>query len=207
VSAFVSTAVGAGRRAAGPVRKDVETDVNATECTREQDVIDAVKSGRWPDRCGGGLRVHVAACAICADVLDVARAFQDEHDRAWRDARVPPSGRVWWRAEMRARQEAARKAAQPITVVQGVAGACAAGIAIAVFGVLSPRVWQSLGLQAAVGYVTDVTSVKSVLGAGWLQLASLSAAVPPQIVLSLGIALGAGLVLTPLALYFVFSEK
>jgi hypothetical protein len=177
----------------------LETEqVNATECTREQDAIDAVAAGRWPARCDDELRAHVAGCAICADVVTVARALQEEHECAWRDARVPPSGRVWWRAEMRARREAAQRAAQPITFVQGIAGACAAGMVVALIGLVWPWVWESLGL---------VTAVKSVVGAGRLELATLSAAMPPQIVLSLAIALAAGLVLTPLALYFVFSEK
>ncbi len=172
--------------------------MNATECTREQDAVDAVTAGRWPDRCDDELRAHVAGCSICADVVTVARALQQEHESAWRDARVPPSGRVWWRAEMRARQEAARRASQPITFVQGIAGACAAGIAVAAIGLVSPAVWESLGLM---------TFVKSLVGAGQIELTALSAAMPPQIVLSLAIALAAGLVLTPLALYFVFSDK
>jgi hypothetical protein len=171
------------------------------ECGREQDVLDAVAAGRWPERCDDELRAHVTACAICDDVAEVARALQDEHDAAWRDARVPPSGRVWWRAEMRARQEAGRRAAQPITFVQGIAGACAVGIACALVGLVWPKVWEFLGRLA------PVSNVRSAVGAGWLQVESLSAALPPQIVLSLAIALAAGLVLMPLALYFVFSEK
>jgi hypothetical protein len=171
------------------------------ECRREQDVLDAMAAGRWPDRCDAELSAHVAGCAICTDVVAVAGAFRDAHDAAWRDARVPPSGRVWWRAEMRARQEAVRKAAQPITVVQGIAGACAAGIVAALIGFVWPAVWESLGVSGA------LTSVKSAFDAGLLQLAAISTSIPPQIVLSLGIALAAAIVLTPLALYFVFSEK
>jgi predicted anti-sigma-YlaC factor YlaD len=175
--------------------------VNATECRREQDVLDAMAAGRWPDRCDAELSAHVASCAICGDVVAVARAFRDEHEAAWRNARVPPSGRVWWRAEMRARQEAARKAAQPITFVQGIAGACAAGIVAALISFVWPAVWESLGIVAA------LRSGKDAFNAGLLQLAALSTSLPPQILLSLAIALAAALVLTPLALYFVFSEK
>jgi hypothetical protein len=171
------------------------------ECRREQDVLDAIAAERWPDRCDAELSAHVAGCAICTDVAAVARAFREEHEAAWRDARVPPSGRVWWRAEMRARQEAARKAAEPITVVQGIAGACAAGIVAALIGIVWPAVWESLGVWAALG------GVKEAVGAGVLQLAAVSTSVPPQILLSLAIALAAAIVLMPLALYFVFSEK
>jgi hypothetical protein len=175
--------------------------VSATECRREQDVLDAIAAGRWPDRCDAELSAHVASCEICADVVAVAQAFREEHEAAWRDARVPPSGRVWWRAEMRARQEAARKAAQPITVVQSIAGACAAGIVAALIGFVSPAVWEALG----VGIV--LSGVKDAFAAGLIQLAAISTSMPPQILLSLGIALAAAIVLMPLALYFVFSEK
>jgi hypothetical protein len=159
--------------------------VNATECSREQDVVDAVSSGRWPERCDEDLRAHVAACAICAEVATVALALQTDHEAAWRDARVPPSGRVWWRAEMRARQEAARKAAQPITLVFGVAAACAVGVVVA----LGALAWPMLA--AMVGPLT-ASSIATLL---------------PEFGIPLAIGLGSILLLTPLALYFVFSEK
>jgi hypothetical protein len=102
---------------------------------------------------------------------------------------------------MRARQEAARKAAQPITVVQGIAGACAAGVAAALIGIIWPAIWQSLSAMA------PLNGVKNAFDEGLLQLAAISTAIPPQILLSLAIALAAAIVLMPLALYFVFSEK
>jgi hypothetical protein len=162
--------------------------VNAIECSREQDVIDAVSSRRWPDRCDHALRAHVAACAICAEVAAVARALQDDHEAAWRNARVPPSGRAWWRAEMRARQDAARKAAQPITLVQSAAAACAGGVFVALVALAWPM-WPTL--TAALGLLT----------------ASSLATVLPQFGVPLAIGLGSILLLAPLALYFVFSDK
>lgn len=158
--------------------------MTAIECTREQDVLDAVASGRWSDE----LRAHAASCAVCADVADVASAFREDHDAAWQDAHVPPSGRVWWRAELRARQEAARAAASPIGFVHGVAAACAVGLALALLGVLWPASAGSLGAAST-----------------WI--ASAATLIPYSVVVSLAVALGAALVLTPIALYFVFSEK
>src|SRR2546427_8354011 len=101
------------------------------ECNREHDVLDAVASGRWPERVDEELRRHAASCAICSDVASVAAALQDDRDAAWRDARLPPAGRVWWRAEMRARHEAAVKAAQPIAAAIGLAAASAVGLMFA----------------------------------------------------------------------------
>jgi len=161
------------------------TDIS---CTREQDVLDAVASGRW----SGELRAHAASCAVCADVADVARAFRD--DEAWgpgglggSNIQVPPSGRVWWRAELRARQEAARAAAAPIGVVHAVAAICAAALALVVAGLQWPRVADALG------------SV-------WTWAGSLPATAAHPLAFAIGVALGAGLLLASVALYFVFSE-
>ena len=169
--------------------------MNQTECARETDVVDAVTSGRWPERADAGLRAHVAGCAICADVAEVARALQEDHETAWREARIPSSARVWWRAEMRARQEAARKAAQPMAVVTAAAAACGGGVLIA-FVVL---LWPALrGLLTAL----DVSSLASLGSLG--SLGSLSGNLP---VLGLVLAIGSLLLIAPIAIYFVFSDK
>jgi hypothetical protein len=110
--------------------------MKAIECPREQDVLDALAGARWPDRCDRELRDHVERCAICADVLTVAEALLYDRDAAWADAQVPGSGVVWWRAQMRARREAAGSVAEPMTFVQAMAIACgvAALLTLAVLG-------------------------------------------------------------------------
>ena len=154
------------------------------ECNREHDVLDAVASGRWPERVDEELRGHVASCAICSAVASVAAALQDDRDAAWRDARLPPAGRVWWRAEMRARHDAAVKAAQPIAAAIGLAAACAVGLMFAFLQVTWPRLWQSLGVFA---------NVKEDLLA-------------PSLALSLAAVLGFCLIVAPLALFLLFSD-
>ena len=47
------------------------------ECVREAEVLEAVAFGRWPERCGD-LAAHVASCEICADLVEVARALHDD---------------------------------------------------------------------------------------------------------------------------------
>ena len=84
------------------------------------------------------------ACPVCADVALVARVLRDERHEAWRDAHVPAAGHVWWRATIRARAESARAAARPITLAQGLGGACAAGVCAALIGLTWPSVAQSL---------------------------------------------------------------
>ena len=64
----------------------------------------------------------------------VADAIAAEAARARGEAAVPSSAIVWWRAQMRARQEAARAAERPITVVHGLAIACLSGLALSLAG-------------------------------------------------------------------------
>jgi hypothetical protein len=91
------------------------------ECLREPEVLDAIASARWPHRMPPELAEHVASCGICAEVAMVAAAIRDDQDAAWPEVSVPSSGQVWWRAEMRTRQEAIRQASRPIAIAQSVA--------------------------------------------------------------------------------------
>jgi hypothetical protein len=64
----------------------------------------------------------------------VAAAITAEAALARHEASPPSSGIVWWRAQMRARQEAAQAAERPITIVHGLAIACGAGLALSLVG-------------------------------------------------------------------------
>ncbi|HEY6843311.1 MAG TPA: hypothetical protein VI391_04030 [Thermoanaerobaculia bacterium] len=61
---------------------------------------------------------------------ELAAALAAEGKDARMHAEPPSSARVWWRAQMRARQEAAQAANQPLTIVHAVAIACAAGLVL-----------------------------------------------------------------------------
>jgi hypothetical protein len=75
-----------------------------TDCRFEQDVLDAIASRRWPAKADDALRAHVAACESCADLAAVAGALVNEEELAYAEARVPSSGAVWHRAQLRARE-------------------------------------------------------------------------------------------------------
>jgi hypothetical protein len=158
------------------------------ECLRESDVLDALASARWPNRVERELADHVASCVVCQDVITVASAIQADHDSAWREANVPSSGQMWWRAEMRARQEAIRDASRPVTVVQGVA----ALFAVAVVAVGGWFAWPS------------IYALFSALSTGDAQSAT---AFSSPLFIRLAIALGAFLIVAPVAIYVVLSEK
>ena len=115
------------------------------ECVREQDVLDAAATGRWPLRADQELRDHVEACAICRDVAEIAAAFAEERDLAWTESEVPLASLVWWRAQIRAREEAARVAGRPIVIAQTVAIALLAAAAL----LLMPASFRWLGASAS----------------------------------------------------------
>ena len=160
------------------------------QCPREDDVLDALASARWPHRADAELVDHVASCAICRDVITVASAIQADHDDAWREANVPSSGQMWWRAEMRARQDAVRAASRPLHVVQGVA----VFFALAVTAAIGWLAWPSVqGLFSATASSSDAQAATTAFASPML--------------MPIAIAMGAFLILAPVAIYFVMSEK
>jgi hypothetical protein len=155
------------------------------ECPRESEVLDALASKRWPHRVDHELADHVASCDVCTDVLVVAAAMREDHHATWQEASVPSSGQVWWRAEMRARHEAIRKASRPITIAYGVAALAA------------------LALVAAVGWFAWPVVHDYLSSFGSAQTSPLSS----PLTLPLIVALGALLVVAPVALYLVLSDE
>ena len=91
------------------------------QCQFEQELLDAIAARRWPNRAEAQLREHVAHCGLCSDVAAIAGAFFEDRDCAQAEAVVPSSSAVWWRAQIRAREEAARVAARPLLIFQALA--------------------------------------------------------------------------------------
>ena len=167
-----------------------------TDCRFEQEVLDAIASRRWPARADEELRAHVSTCESCADLAAVAGALLNEDEIAWAEARVPSSGAVWHRAQLRAREEAARAATRPIGFVQGVAFACTIAAAIAV------AVW---GLPILGSMLPDMSGIAASLRAPSVSLPEVDA----TRLLSnttLQIAAAVWVVLVPLALYFTLRD-
>lgn len=121
----------------------------------------------------------------------VAALLRAEHRAACEDAHPPAAGVVWWRAERRMRQEAARAAARPTTVMHALAVACAAGAAVALFQFLAP--WLRQWMRTAAG-ITQVFQ--------W-NVAELTSSTT----MMLAFVAVASLVVAPLALYVALSDK
>src|SRR5947209_20238319 len=68
---------------------------------------------------------------------EIAEAIRKDYDLAQKQARVPPAEVVWMRAELHAREEAARKAIRPILIGQAVGAAAFFGLLISLGSRLS----------------------------------------------------------------------
>ncbi len=127
----------------------------SVECAHEADVLMMVETGRWPARAPADLRAHAAACEVCADLAVAALAIDDARGHKL-DPRLPGSGTVWWRAQLRARQDVAKAVVRPITVAQAVFLAVAGGLAGAVFGATTD--WFQRVIERGWGTLADAAA-------------------------------------------------
>ena len=166
--------------------------MKALECVREQELLDALASSRWPGKCEPGLRAHVEGCELCRDTLAVALPLLADGEAAYASAHVPSSGIVWWRAQMRARREAERVASRPITIVQAIALVCGAVLIAAISYWASPTFpnWRETLPRFAHSLTSTFTSVATV--SPWSLL--------PWLIF------GVWLVLVPLAIYLAIAD-
>jgi hypothetical protein len=162
-------------------------------CAREAELLDALQTSAWPDCCPRDLRDHVAACASCAELEAIVRPLLDEHHLAVSSASVPPSGAVWWRAQMRARQEAAQRAARPVSIAQAIGVACAVGVLAGGLTLLAPMLGDWFGWTAGLaGTLPSVT---------WSEIQWLAPAT-----MAVMLALTMVFVLAPVAVYLAVKE-
>jgi hypothetical protein len=177
------------------------------ECPHEQDTLDALTARRLPGRAAPELLSHLEACEVCRDLAAVVSAMQEACDDD-APSPTPSAATVWWRAQLRAQREAARQAALPIRVAQ-VAAVIVALVTVAALQPLVPAWRPALPFEIAS------------LTAWWPELPSVSISWPsieelPALSLDsirqisgwwwLALAIGAWVIVAPLALYFARTD-
>jgi hypothetical protein len=126
----------------------------------------------------------------------VAEAIATEAAQARREAAPPSSAIVWWRAQMRARQEAAQAAGRPITIVHGLAIACFCGLALSLAGTLIA------GVRGSAGWLANVYASLTGLAASFaaIDLTSRWVMLPMTAML-------ATIVIASIAAYVIFADE
>ena len=101
----------------------------------------------------------------------VAEAIAAEASLARSEAAPPSSAIVWWRAQMRARQEAALAVERPITIVHAVAIAAGAGLMLSIAGYVVATMKGSAGWFGGVYQSLASTPLASVgMTSRWVTL-------------------------------------
>jgi len=122
----------------------------------------------------------------------VADAIAHEAAVAGSEAQPPSSAIVWWRAQMRARQEATQLAEKPITIVHALSIAAGVGLMLSLVG------YAIAGVKGSAGWLADVT--QSIGGS--LPAISLTS---PWVSLTLTVML-VSLVIASIAAYIILAD-
>jgi len=89
-------------------------------CPREKEVRELVEHGQWPVAAdiAPELSTHVNSCRGCSDLVLVAEAFRRARAASTATARLVPPGVLWWRAQLRRRNQAVERLARPLLGAQ-----------------------------------------------------------------------------------------
>lgn len=137
---------------------------------------------------------HLGTCDACRDLHTIASALHDELAVAVAEAHVPSAGQVWWRSELRARQEATALAARPITVATGIAAAVVVGLLASLTGVLAWWLEDSPATSTLRRAMSDL-----VVGGAWGEFSGLR--------LVVWLCAGVMLIATPVLLYMALRDE
>jgi hypothetical protein len=83
-------------------------------CARTAEVQDLLRMGHWPQAAGVELRAHVRGCRKCGEMVLVTQAFGAAKVSSMNEARVEPPALVWWRAQLRRRNETMQRVERPM---------------------------------------------------------------------------------------------
>ncbi len=83
-------------------------------CEYEQSAIKELAQGKQNEK----LAAHIKSCAECREALKVARWMQTFAAATMKPQALPAPGLLWWKAQLSKKQEAAKRALQPILWMQ-----------------------------------------------------------------------------------------
>jgi hypothetical protein len=166
-------------------------------CSYEKEVSELLARGQWPGSCAPELRAHVSGCRSCEDLVLVTEALRRARAEAVGGAHLVSPGVLWWKAQLRRRNDAIARVGKPIL------GAQIFALAINLFIVVGLLAWQA---RHGVGWLTWLEQLPQ---AGSLELGKLwsSALLNPGWSLTVLIPAAATLALLSGVVMYLASEK
>lgn len=166
----------------------------APECWREDEMLSALREAPDFEELSGPVREHLASCESCAALAELLFALREERRRLEGFAPVPDPALVWRRMQRKAWEEAAMAAGRPITAVQVLAFAGAAGVAGACYGATSEWFQNLFGRAAAWLWAGVRAAPRALETAPWVWIAVAG-------------FVAAAFLLAPLVIWFLLSSE
>lgn len=94
--------------------------MNLFSCSSEKELEATLRQGRWPHACDPDLRAHVDDCRDCQELVLVTQTLQKAKSNAEQLARLGSPGLLWWRAQLRRRNEAIQSIAEPLALAEKI---------------------------------------------------------------------------------------
>lgn len=88
--------------------------MNPFRCTREKEIAALIDLGQWPQASPADLRAHAESCRTCADLILVRQTIQSQRTQTAALLKLPSAGALWWRAQLRKRNQAIETISRPI---------------------------------------------------------------------------------------------
>ena len=124
--------------------------MNLRRCAREQELSEVLRVGHWPEACDPQLREHVNSCEPCGELVLLSQAFQASRADAMSQANLSHPGTLWWRAQLRRRNEAVQKLSQPTQWFSRIA---LLGALVVTVGFLA---WQRAYVGDWIGWLSEM---------------------------------------------------
>ena len=83
-------------------------------CVHEKELTRLLALGHYPHACPPELSAHAETCRSCAELILVTRAFQTTRAQTVAAANLASPGLLWWRAQLRRRNQAVERVGKPI---------------------------------------------------------------------------------------------
>lgn len=97
-------------------------------CPMEKEVAAAVRSGQFPTACDPALREHLRGCKSCSQAASLGMAFAEMRTEASKKALPGAPGLLFWKAQLRRRDQALEQITRPILAAEIVGFAAAVGV-------------------------------------------------------------------------------
>jgi hypothetical protein len=115
-------------------------------CPHEGEVQAILRRGHWPDACDPEFRKHVETCRTCGEQLLVLHAFHTARAHAMQATHLNHPNLIWWRAQLRRRNDVLQRVTKPIATAHifALCVAIFAGVALLISQIRSGLNWSSL---------------------------------------------------------------